>query len=48
MIQVVVLGSYLGYLAIAGSVLPGKVVPGVVLSDGSRLHYRCNGPIHFL
>ncbi|KAJ4792501.1 Delta(14)-sterol reductase [Rhynchospora pubera] len=41
--SVVVLSSYLGYLAIAGLVLPGKAVPGAVLSDGSRLHYRCNG-----
>ncbi|XP_073029820.1 delta(14)-sterol reductase isoform X3 [Primulina eburnea] len=31
------------YLAIVGSLLPGKVVPGAVLSDGTRLHYRCNG-----
>ncbi|KAJ8493378.1 hypothetical protein OPV22_015099 [Ensete ventricosum] len=37
------LSCYLGYLAVAGSVLPGKIVPGALLSDGSRLHYRCNG-----
>ncbi|CAL9048756.1 unnamed protein product [Musa banksii] len=42
--SVVLLSCYLGYLAVAGSVLPGKIVPGALLSDGSRLHYRCNGP----
>ncbi|CAH9083478.1 unnamed protein product [Cuscuta epithymum] len=36
------------YLGIAGSLLPGKLVPGVVLSDGSRLHYRCNGLLSLL
>ncbi|CAD5182951.1 unnamed protein product [Musa acuminata subsp. malaccensis] len=41
--SVVLLSCYLGYLAVAGSVLPGKIVPGALLSDGSRLHYRCNG-----
>lgn len=35
--------SYFGYLAIFGSLLPGKIVPGVALPDGTRLHYRCNG-----
>ncbi|ONK55133.1 uncharacterized protein A4U43_UnF7250 [Asparagus officinalis] len=40
---VIVLFSYLGYLALAGSLLPGKIVPGAVLSDGSRLRYHCNG-----
>ncbi|XP_057549025.1 delta(14)-sterol reductase isoform X1 [Amaranthus tricolor] len=35
--------SYFGYLAIFGSFLPGKIIPGVTLADGSRLHYRCNG-----
>ncbi|KAL9273503.1 Delta(14)-sterol reductase-like protein, partial [Drosera capensis] len=35
--------SYLGYLAVFGSVLPGKVIDGVVLADGTRLKYRCNG-----
>jgi delta14-sterol reductase len=40
---VLVLFSYLGYLAAAGAVLPGKLVPGAVLPDSSRLHYRCNG-----
>ncbi|KAM7262992.1 hypothetical protein ACFE04_000675 [Oxalis oulophora] len=38
-----ILGVYFIYLAIAGSILPGKLVPGAVLQDGSRLHYRCNG-----
>ncbi|KZV56401.1 delta14-sterol reductase [Dorcoceras hygrometricum] len=35
--------SFFTYLAIAGSLLPGKVIPGAALSDGTRLHYRCNG-----
>ncbi|KAJ0094175.1 hypothetical protein Patl1_15331 [Pistacia atlantica] len=41
--QVAVLMTYFLCLAIAGSILPGKVVKGVVLQDGTRLHYRCNG-----
>ncbi|XP_031259372.1 delta(14)-sterol reductase-like, partial [Pistacia vera] len=41
--SVAVLVTYFLYLAIAGSILPGKVVNGVVLQDGTRLHYRCNG-----
>ncbi|XP_078434561.1 delta(14)-sterol reductase-like isoform X2 [Wolffia australiana] len=41
--SVTILLAYLGYLAIAGSVLPGKLVAGAVLSDGSRIIYRCNG-----
>jgi len=41
--QVVVLLAYLGYLAAAGAILPGKLVDGAVLPDSSRLHYRCNG-----
>uniref|UniRef100_A0A0E0FLF3 Delta(14)-sterol reductase n=1 Tax=Oryza nivara TaxID=4536 RepID=A0A0E0FLF3_ORYNI len=45
---VVVLFSYLGYLATAGAVLPGKLVPGAVLPDLSRLHYRCNGLVSLL
>ncbi|MQL92539.1 hypothetical protein Taro_025165 [Colocasia esculenta] len=43
-----VLLAYLGYLAVAGSVLPGKLVPGAVLSDGTRIHYRCNGLLSLL
>lgn len=35
------------YLAIVGSILPGQVVPGVILPDGTRLHYRCNGQFVF-
>ncbi|KAK1322814.1 Delta(14)-sterol reductase [Acorus calamus] len=42
------LASYFAYLALALSVLPGKVIPGVILSDGSRLHYRCNGLLSLL
>jgi hypothetical protein len=42
-VQVVVLLAYLGYLAAAGAILPGKLVAGAVLPDSSRLHYRCNG-----
>lgn len=34
---------YFTYLRLAVSILPGKLIPGVTLSDGSRLHYRCNG-----
>ncbi|KAJ6793806.1 delta(14)-sterol reductase-like [Iris pallida] len=41
--SVIVLFCYLGYLVVAGSILPGKFVPGAALSDGTRLHYRCNG-----
>ncbi|WOL03465.1 delta(14)-sterol reductase [Canna indica] len=41
--SVILLLSYFVYLATIGSVLPGKIVPGAVLPDGSRLHYRCNG-----
>ncbi|XP_075476048.1 delta(14)-sterol reductase-like [Primulina tabacum] len=41
--SVAMLMLFFTYLAIAGSLLPGKVVPGAVLSDGTRLHYRCNG-----
>ncbi|TVU10588.1 hypothetical protein EJB05_44130, partial [Eragrostis curvula] len=41
--RVVVLLAYLGYLAVAGAILPGKLVAGAVLPDSSRLHYRCNG-----
>ncbi|KAF3951241.1 hypothetical protein ACB098_09G047500 [Castanea mollissima] len=38
-----ILAAFFTYSAIVGSILPGKVVPGVILQDGSRLHYRCNG-----
>lgn len=46
--SVAILALFFTYLAIAGSILPGKVVPGVTLQDGSRLHYRCNGLISLL
>ncbi|KAG0497371.1 hypothetical protein HPP92_002062 [Vanilla planifolia] len=38
-----VLFTYLGYLALAGGILPGKVIPGALLPDGNRVYYRCNG-----
>ncbi|GAB2300681.1 hypothetical protein Dimus_034717 [Dionaea muscipula] len=41
--SVAMLLSFFGYLGIFGSILPGKVIPGVTLADGTRLHYRCNG-----
>ncbi|XP_039015484.1 delta(14)-sterol reductase-like isoform X1 [Hibiscus syriacus] len=46
--SVAVLVVFFAYLAIAGSMLPGKLVPGVTLQDGSRLHYRCNGLLALL
>ncbi|KAK8663034.1 hypothetical protein V6N13_024915 [Hibiscus sabdariffa] len=46
--QVAVLVIFFAYLAVAGSILPGKLVPGVTLQDGSRLHYRCNGLLALL
>ncbi|KAH9603750.1 hypothetical protein KSS87_010362 [Heliosperma pusillum] len=35
--------SYFGYLALFGSFLPGKIIPGATLPDGSHLNYCCNG-----
>ncbi|KAF3644407.1 Delta(14)-sterol reductase [Capsicum annuum] len=46
--QVAMLLSFFLYLATVGSILPGKLVPGVTLSDGTRLHYRCNGLLSLL
>ncbi|XP_039022475.1 delta(14)-sterol reductase-like [Hibiscus syriacus] len=46
--SVVVLVIFLAYLAVSVSILPGKLVPGVILQDGSRLHYRCNGMLALL
>ncbi|CAK7343370.1 unnamed protein product [Dovyalis caffra] len=46
--SVAILATFFTYLAIAGSILPGKLVPGVPLQDGSRLHYRCNGLLSML
>ncbi|KAL1321886.1 delta(14)-sterol reductase isoform X1 [Arachis ipaensis] len=40
--------GFFAYLAIAGSIVLGKLVPGVVLADGTRLHYRCNGLVLLL
>ncbi|PIN03195.1 Sterol reductase/lamin B receptor [Handroanthus impetiginosus] len=41
--SVIMLLAFFTYLAIAGSILPGRIIPGVTLSDGTRLHYPCNG-----
>ncbi|RZC70649.1 hypothetical protein C5167_033787 [Papaver somniferum] len=41
--SVCILVSYLVYLGLAGSLLPGNDVPGALLQDGTRLRYRCNG-----
>ncbi|PIA54772.1 hypothetical protein AQUCO_00900982v1 [Aquilegia coerulea] len=41
--SVVLLVSFFTYLGISGSLLPGKIVHGATLPDGTRLHYRCNG-----
>ncbi|XP_070665745.1 delta(14)-sterol reductase isoform X2 [Malus domestica] len=46
--SVAILALFFTYLAIAGSILPGKLVPGATLPDGSRLHYRCNGLLSLL
>ncbi|KAL6133548.1 hypothetical protein ACLB2K_065783 [Fragaria x ananassa] len=46
--SVAILALFFAYLAVAGSTLPGKLVPGAILQDGSRLHYRCNGLISLL
>lgn len=42
------LAGFFAYLAIAGSVVPGKLIAGVVLPDKSRLRYRCNGLLSLL
>ncbi|KAI6697941.1 hypothetical protein NL676_018060 [Syzygium grande] len=46
--SVALLGTFFAYLAAAGSILPGKVVPGATLPDGSRLYYPCNGLVSLL
>ncbi|KAK4396470.1 Delta(14)-sterol reductase [Sesamum angolense] len=46
--SVAMLVVFFTYLAIAGSNLPGRVVPGATLADGTRLHYRCNGLLSLL
>lgn len=46
--SVAILAAFFTYLAVVGPILPGKVVPGVILQDGSRLHYRCNGLLSLL
>ncbi|GJP43676.1 hypothetical protein CLOM_g3114 [Closterium sp. NIES-68] len=40
---VAILSAYVAFLIVAGAILPGKVFPGTVLSDSTRLHYKCNG-----
>lgn len=46
--SVPLLVGFFTYLAVAGSILPGKLVPGVALLDGTRLHYCCNGLLSLL
>ncbi|KAJ9181446.1 hypothetical protein P3X46_009578 [Hevea brasiliensis] len=46
--SVSILVLFFGYLAVAGSTLPGKAVPRLTLQDGSRLYYRCNGLLSLL
>ncbi|XP_058075996.1 delta(14)-sterol reductase-like [Magnolia sinica] len=46
--SVVILVSFLSYLGIIGSILPGKIVHGATLSDDTRLCYRCNGLLSLL
>ncbi|KAM3325016.1 delta(14)-sterol reductase isoform X1 [Capsicum chacoense] len=46
--SVAMLLSFFLYLATVGSILPGKLVPGVTLSDRTCLHYRCNGLLSLL
>ncbi|XP_021288145.1 delta(14)-sterol reductase-like [Herrania umbratica] len=43
-----ILAIYLAYIAIASFILPAKVVPGMIMQDGTRLHYRCNGLLTLL
>ncbi|KAH7280268.1 hypothetical protein KP509_37G058500 [Ceratopteris richardii] len=38
-----VLFGYLFTLALFDRILPGQIVPGVVLEDKTRLYYKCNG-----
>ena len=42
-LQIGVYMIYLAYVAIASFIFPAKVVPGVIMQDGTRLYYRCNG-----
>ena len=37
------LTAYFCFLAIVGEILPGVVIDGQVLSDGTRKQYKCNG-----
>ncbi|KAJ7971491.1 delta(14)-sterol reductase [Quillaja saponaria] len=46
--SVALLAGFFIYLAIAGSIVPGKAIRGVTLADGTRIHYRCNGLVSLL
>ncbi|KAL5702334.1 Delta(14)-sterol reductase [Ranunculus cassubicifolius] len=39
--------SFLAYLGFAEPHVPGKIIPGATLPDGTRIHYHCNG-LHLL
>lgn len=43
-----ILLGYLFALAFLDQVLPGRIVPGAVLEDKSRKHYKCNGLLSLL
>ena len=47
-LQIGIYMIYLAYVAIASFILPAKVVPGIIMQDGTRLRYRCNGLSFFL
>lgn len=38
-----VLAAYMGILALGGALLPGRVYEGTLLTDGTRVKYKCNG-----
>eukprot|EP00250_Pteridium_aquilinum_P013483 c21368_g1_i2 orf=292-1428(-) len=43
-----VLFGYLFMLVLLDRALPGRVVPGVLLEDKTRIHYKCNGFLSLL
>lgn len=43
-----VLFGYLFMLALLDQALPGRIVPGVLLDDKTRIHYKCNGFLSLL